>query len=380
MKLDTLAIHAGQEPDPTTGAIMTPIYQTSTFVQESPGVHKGWEYSRSHNPTRRALADCIAALEGGTYGSVYASGCAATTTIIQTLSAGDHVVACDDLYGGTYRLFTKVMSRFGIRFTFVDMTDLDNLDAAFEDDTKLVWVETPTNPLLKLVDIAAVCERAHARGVRVTVDNTFMTPVFQKPLSLGADIVVHSLTKYINGHSDVVGGVVVTNDEELDERLRFIQNSAGAVLGPMDSFLVLRGVKTLGVRMRAHAASATRIANYLHAHPKIERVVYPGHESHPQFELAQRQMTGPGGMITAILAGGLEPSRRFLENTRIFALAESLGGVESLIEHPAIMTHASVPPDIRASLGISDGLVRLSVGIEDIDDLLDDLETALNAA
>ena len=380
MKLDTLAIHAGQEPDPTTGAIMTPIYQTSTFIQESPGVHKGWEYSRSHNPTRRALADCVAALEGGRFGSVYSSGCAATTTIIQTLSSGDHVVACDDLYGGTYRLFTKVMSRMGIRFTFVDMTDPESIEAAIEDATKLVWVETPTNPLMKLVDIRAICDRAHARGVKVAVDNTFMTPVFQQPLSLGADLVLHSMTKYINGHSDVVAGVVVTDDPKLDEDLRFIQNSAGAILGPMDSFLVLRGIKTLGIRMRAHAAAATRVASYLHDHPKIERVLYPGHESHPQYDLAQRQMTGPGGMITCFLHGGLEPTRRFLENTKIFALAESLGGVESLIEHPGIMTHASVPADVRAALGITDGLVRLSVGIEDIDDLLEDLERALRAA
>jgi cystathionine gamma-lyase len=380
MKLDTLAIHAGQEPDPTTGAIMTPIYQTSTYVQESPGVHRGWEYSRTHNPTRRALGDCMAALEGGLFGSVFASGCAATTTVIQTLSAGDHVVACDDLYGGTYRLFTKVMARFGIRFTFVDLTNPENLDGALEDATKLVWVETPTNPLLKLVDIAAICERAHAHGAKVAVDNTFMTPVFQQPLALGADLVVHSMTKYINGHSDVVAGVVVTNDAEFDAEIKFIQNSAGAILGPMDSFLVLRGIKTLGVRMRAHAAAASTIADYLHAHPKIERVVYPGHDSHPQYELAQRQMSGPGGMITCILKGGLEPSRRFLENTKLFALAESLGGVESLIEHPAIMTHASVPADVRKTLGITDGLVRLSVGIEDIEDLLEDLERALAAA
>jgi cystathionine gamma-lyase len=379
MKLDTLAIHAGQEPDPTTGAIMTPIYQTSTYVQESPGVHRGWEYSRTHNPTRRALGDCMAALEGGLFGSVFASGCAATTTVIQTLSAGDHVVACDDLYGGTYRLFTKVMARFGIRFTFVDLTNPENLDGALEDATKLVWVETPTNPLLKLVDIAAICERAHAHGAKVAVDNTFMTPVFQQPLALGADLVVHSMTKYINGHSDVVAGVVVTNDAEFDAEIKFIQNSAGAILGPMDSFLVLRGIKTLGVRMRAHAAAASTIADYLHAHPKIERVVYPGHDSHPQYELAQRQMSGPGGMITCILKGGLEPSRRFLENTKLFALAESLGGVESLIEHPAIMTH-SVPADVRKTLGITDGLVRLSVGIEDIEDLLEDLERALAAA
>lgn len=380
MKLDTLAIHAGQEPDPTTGAIMTPIYQTSTYVQSSPGVHSGWEYSRTHNPTRRALGDCIAALEGGRFGSVFASGCAATTTVLQTLSAGDHVIACDDLYGGTYRLFTKVLARHGISFSFVDLTDPENLEEHVRDNTRLVWVETPTNPMLKLVDIAAVSARAHAHGLKVAVDNTFMTPVFQRPLSLGADIVVHSMTKYINGHSDVVAGVVVTDDPELDAAIKFIQNSCGAVLGPQDSFLVLRGVKTLGVRMRQHARAAAKVADMLHAHPKVERVVYPGHPSHPQYELAQRQMLGPGGMITCILGGGLDASRRFLENTRIFALAESLGGVESLIEHPAIMTHASVPPEVRAELGISDGLVRLSVGIEDEDDLLEDLERALEHA
>ncbi len=377
MKLDTLAIHAGQEPDPTTGAIMTPIYQTSTYVQESPGVHRGWEYSRTHNPTRKALADCVAAIEGAEHGIVFASGCAATTTVIQTLSAGDHVIACDDLYGGTYRLFTKVIARFGVDFTFVDMTDPDAIEEHFRPNTRLVWLETPTNPLLKLVDIRAICDRAHARGAQVAVDNTFMTPVFQRPMELGADLVVHSMTKYLNGHSDVIAGAVVTNDDALAEELRFIQNSVGAILGPMDSFLVLRGLKTLGVRMRQHDVAAARVAELLIDHPAVERVVYPGHPSHPQYELATRQMTGGGGMITCFLAGGLDASRRFLERTRIFTLAESLGGVESLIEHPAIMTHASVPPDIREQLGISDGMIRLSVGIEDVDDLLEDLDQAL---
>ncbi len=377
MKLDTLAIHAGQEPDPTTGAIMTPIYQTSTYVQESPGVHRGWEYSRTHNPTRKALADCVAAIEGAEHGIVFASGCAATTTVIQTLSAGDHVIACDDLYGGTYRLFTKVIARFGVDFTFVDMTDPDAIEEHFRPNTRLVWLETPTNPLLKLVDIRAICDRAHARGAQVAVDNTFMTPVFQRPMELGADLVVHSMTKYLNGHSDVIAGAVVTNDDALAEELRFIQNSVGAILGPMDSFLVLRGLKTLGVRMRQHDVAAARVAELLIDHPAVERVVYPGHPSHPQYELATRQMTGGGGMITCFLAGGLDTSRRFLERTRIFTLAESLGGVESLIEHPAIMTHASVPPDIREQLGISDGMIRLSVGIEDVDDLLEDLDQAL---
>ncbi|MCB9507731.1 MAG: cystathionine gamma-synthase [Myxococcales bacterium] len=376
-RLDTLAIHAGQEPDPSTGAIMTPIFQTSTYVQQSPGVHLGWEYSRTHNPTRKALEDCVAALEGASHGAAFASGCAATATVLQTLSAGDHVVASDDLYGGTYRLFTKVLARLGIEFSFVDLTAPENFDAHVRPNTKLVWIESPTNPMLKLVDIAAVAQRAHAHGARVVVDNTFMTPVFQRPLELGADIVVHSMTKYLNGHSDVVAGIAVTNDDELDRQIKFIQNSAGAVLGPMDSFLVLRGLKTLGLRMRAHAAGALRIATLLEAHPAIERVIYPGLPSHPQHELAKRQMSGPGGMITCVLAGGLDASRTFLERTRLFALAESLGGVESLIEHPAIMTHASVPADVRAELGISDGLVRLSVGVEDIEDLVEDLEQAL---
>jgi cystathionine gamma-lyase len=358
MKLDTLAIHAGQEPDPTTGAIMTPIYQTSTYVQQSPGVHKGYEYSRTHNPTRTALEQCLAALEGAQFGCCFASGLAATSTVLQTLNAGDHIIACDDLYGGTYRLFTKVMARFGLEFTFVDMTNPDALLEAVRPNSKLVWLETPTNPMLKLVDIAAVADRAHARGLKVVVDNTFMTPVFQRPLSLGADIVVHSVTKYLNGHSDVVGGCVLSSDAEFMNSLRFLQNAVGAVPGPQDSFLVLRGLKTLGVRMRAHRAGAEAVVAWLKQHPAIEKVIYPWDETHPQVELAHRQMLGGGGMISAVLKGGLPAATSMLERTKLFALAESLGGVESLIEHPAIMTHASV-------------------GIEDIDDLLEDLDQAL---
>ena len=377
MKLDTLAIHAGQEPDPTTGAIMTPIYQTSTYVQQSPGVHKGYEYSRTHNPTRTALEHCLAALEGAQFGCCFASGLAATTTVLQTLNAGDHIIACDDLYGGTYRLFTKVMARFGLEFTFVDMTDPDALLGAIRPNSKLVWLETPTNPMLKLVDIAAVSDRAHARGLKVVVDNTFMTPVFQRPLSLGADIVVHSVTKYLNGHSDVVGGCVLSSDAEFMSSLRFLQNAVGAVPGPQDAFLVLRGLKTLGVRMRAHRAGAEAVVAWLKQHPAIDKVIYPWDETHPQVELARRQMFGGGGMISVVLKGGLPAATSMLERTKLFALAESLGGVESLIEHPAIMTHASIPPENRKKLGIDDGLIRLSVGIEDIDDLLEDLDQAL---
>jgi cystathionine gamma-lyase len=377
MKLDTLAIHAGQEPDPTTGAIMTPIYQTSTYVQQSPGVHKGYEYSRTHNPTRTALEHCLAALEGAQFGCCFASGLAATTTVLQTLNAGDHIIACDDLYGGTYRLFTKVMARFGLEFTFVDMTDPDALLGAIRPNSKLVWLETPTNPMLKLVDIAAVSDRAHARGLKVVVDNTFMTPVFQRPLSLGADIVVHSVTKYLNGHSDVVGGCVLSSDAEFMSSLRFLQNAVGAVPGPQDAFLILRGLKTLGVRMRAHRAGAEAVVAWLKQHPAIDKVIYPWDETHPQVELARRQMLGGGGMISVVLKGGLPAATSMLERTKLFALAESLGGVESLIEHPAIMTHASIPPENRKKLGIDDGLIRLSVGIEDIDDLLEDLDQAL---
>lgn len=377
---DTRAIHAGQAPDPTTGAIMTPIFQTSTYVQSSPGVHTGYEYSRTQNPTRHALEDCLASLEGGEHGVAFASGCAATSTIMHLLQAGDHVVCGDDVYGGTYRVFTRVFAEMGLDYTFVDTTDLEAFAAAFRPETKLVWIESPTNPMLKITDIAAACEIAHEQGARVVVDNTFMSPFFQTPLALGADMVVHSTTKFINGHSDVVGGVVITDDDETAQRLHFLQNSIGAVPGPMDCWLTLRGVKTLGVRMRQHASNAQQIAAFLDNHPAVERVVYPGLESHPQYEIAQRQMSGPGGMITFFVEGGLEASRKLLEAVEVFALAESLGGVESLIEHPAIMTHASVPPEIRAELGISDNLVRLSVGIEDVEDLLADLERALEEA
>lgn len=375
--LSTRAIHAGQSPEPTTGAIMTPIFQTSTYVQSSPGVHTGYEYSRTQNPTRHALEDCLASLEGGQHGVAFASGCAATTTIMHTLKAGDHVISGDDIYGGTYRLFTRVFAHMGLAYSFVDMSDLGALEAAFTPETKLVWLESPTNPLLKISDIKAICELAHAKGARVVVDNTFMSPYFQQPLSLGADMVVHSTTKFINGHSDVVGGVVITNDDETAQKLHFLQNSIGATPGPMDCWLVLRGVKTLAVRMRQHATSAQALAALLEAHPAVERVVYPGLPSHPQHELAKSQMSGFGGMITFFLKGGLDAARTLLESVKIFALAESLGGVESLIEHPAIMTHASVPAQVRAELGISDGLVRLSVGIEDLEDLRRDLEQAL---
>ena len=375
---DTRAIHAGQAPEPTTGAIMTPIYQTSTYVQSSPGKHTGYEYSRTQNPTRHALEDCLASLEGASHGVCFGSGSATTSTIMHLLSEGDHVVCGDDVYGGTYRVFTRVFDRSGLDFSFVDLTDPQRFEEAVRPETKLVWLESPTNPLLKICDIARICELAHERDLLVVVDNTFMSPYFQQPLSLGADMVVHSTTKFINGHSDVVGGVVVTNDQELADRLHFLQNSIGAVPGPFDCWLTLRGVKTLGVRMRQHQSNARAIVELLDGHPQVERLVYPGHPSHPQYEIAQRQMSGTGGMITFCLAGGLEAARTMLESVEIFALAESLGGVESLIEHPAIMTHASVPADVRAQLGISDAMVRLSVGIEDEQDLVDDLRQALD--
>lgn len=375
---DTRVIHAGQAPEPNTGAIMTPIYQTSTYVQSSPGVHTGFEYSRTQNPTRHALEDCLAALEGAAHGIAFASGCAATTTLMHTLKTGDHVVCGDDVYGGTYRLFTRVFTEMGIDYTFVDTTDLDALAAAFTPKTKMLWLESPTNPLLKITDIKGACAIAREKGAVSVVDNTFMSSYFQRPLTLGADAVVHSTTKFINGHSDVVGGVVLTSDDALHEKLRFLQNSMGAVPAPFDCWLVLRGVKTLSVRMRQHAENAMKIAQFLEEHPAVSRVVYPGLPSHPQYALAQEQMLGPGGMITFYLAGGLEAARSMLERVEVFALAESLGGVESLIEHPAIMTHASVPPEVRAELGMTDDLVRLSVGIEDVDDLLEDLARALS--
>jgi cystathionine gamma-lyase len=356
---------------------MTPIYATSTYAQSSPGVHTGFEYSRSQNPTRFALEANVAALEGGGFGIATASGCAAVATVLHQWNAGDHIVCCDDVYGGTYRLFTRVLARHGMEFTFADLSDPTALPALIRPNTRAVWVETPTNPLLKLVDLAAVAAICRDRGVRLVVDNTFMSPVFQRPLSLGADIVVHSSTKYLNGHSDVIGGVIVTDDPELAESLYYLQNAIGAVPGPMDAWLVLRGVKTLVLRMERHAENAARVATWLEAHPAIERVIYPGLPSHPQHELAARQMSGFGGMISAVVKGGLPAARSVLSKTKLFALAESLGGVESLIEHPALMTHASVPADIRARLGISDGLIRLSVGIEHLDDLIADLDQAL---
>lgn len=380
LSIETLAIHAGQSPDPVSGAVMPPIVLASTFAQESPGVHKGFEYSRTDNPTRRTLEACVAALEGGTHGACFGSGCAASTTLFLTLSAGDHIVSSDDVYGGTFRILDKVMKPLGVETTWVDMTDPQNVADAMRPETKLVFVETPTNPMLKVVDIAAVAEVAHAGGATVAVDNTFATPALQRPLSLGADVVLHSMTKYLNGHSDVVGGVAVTSDDALNERLRFLQNSVGAVPSPFDCFLVLRGLKTLAVRMKSHVESAQRIARFLEARPEVERVYYPGLESHPQHELAARQMKGPGGMISFVIAGGLPAARRFLETTELFTLAESLGGVESLIEHPAIMTHGSVPKEQREALGIVDGFIRLSVGLEGVDDLMADLERALLAS
>jgi cystathionine gamma-lyase len=376
VRIDTLAIHAGQSPDPTTGAIIPPVFQTSTYVQESPGKHKGYEYSRTQNPTRHCLEANIAALEGARHGVAFASGCAAAATLMHMFEVGDHIVCADDVYGGTYRLFDKVLTKSGLTFSFVDLTKPGALEEAMRPNTKAVWVETPTNPLLKIIDLAAVARTAHARGAKVLVDNTFMTPIFQRPLELGCDVVVHSTTKFLNGHSDVVGGMACTSDEALHQKLRFLQNAIGAVPGPWDSWLVLRGTKTLGVRMRAHDANGRKVAALLAQHKDVERVIYPGLPSHPQHAIAQKQMSGFGSMITFVLKGGLERARRFLENLQIFALAESLGGVESLAEHPAIMTHASVEPPKRKALGIDDGLVRLSVGIEDVQDLIDDIERA----
>jgi cystathionine gamma-lyase len=379
-QFSTRAIHAGQEPDPTTGAIMTPVYLTSTYVQSSPGVHKGYEYSRTHNPTRKAYEDCIANLESGKFGFAYASGCAATTTIMHLLKAGDHVIAGDDLYGGTFRLFDKVFRHSGIEFSYVDLANIENLKSALKPNTKMVWLETPTNPTLKLADIRKVTTTVAGKNILVAVDNTFMSPYFQRPLELGADIVVHSATKYIGGHSDMVGGAVVVRSEELAEKIAFFTNSLGAVQGPFDSFLALRSLKTLALRMEAHQKNAFQVAEFLSTHSKVERVVYPGLKSHPQHALAKEQMSGFGGMITFFIKGGLSSSRNFLENVRVFSLAESLGGVESLVEHPAIMTHASIPVENRKKLGIDDSLIRLSVGIEDVSDLLKDLTNAFDKA
>jgi len=375
----TRAIHGGQSPDPTTGAVMPPIYATSTYAQSSPGVHKGYEYSRTQNPTRMAFERCIADLEGGTQGFAFASGMAATATLLELLDSGSHVVAMDDLYGGSFRLFERVRRRSaGLDFTFADLSDPKAAAAAIGPKTRMIWIETPTNPLLKLVDIAAVAEAARGRGILVVVDNTFATPWIQRPLELGADIVMHSATKFLNGHSDMVGGVAVVGDAGLAERVAFLQNAIGAVGGPFDSFLALRGLKTLPLRMRQSSESALAIASWLEKHAGVERVLYPGLPSHPQYKLAGRQMgRGGSGVVTFFLKGGLAEARRFLERLEVFTLAESLGGVESLVDHPAIMTHASLPAEARAKLGISDSLVRLSVGIEDVEDLIADLESAL---
>jgi cystathionine gamma-lyase len=380
MRFDTLAIHAGQEPDPTTGAIMTPVYMTSTYVQAGPGEHKGYEYSRTQNPTRKALQDCLAALEGAKHGLAFASGLAGSDMLMHLLEVGDHVVVSDDVYGGTFRIFDKVFKRHGLSFSFVDLSKPESFEAAITPKTKMVWLESPTNPMLKLIDLARVAETARKRGILSVCDNTFMTPYFQRPLDLGFDVVTHSTTKYINGHSDVVGGFVCTNHDELAQKMYFLQNAVGGVPGPMDSFLVLRGVKTLGVRMERHAQNSMKIAQWLISHPKVRKVTYPGLETHPQHALARKQMKGFGGMMIFDIKGGLESARRFLKTVKIFACAESLGGVESLIEHPAIMTHASVPKETREMLGISDGLIRLSVGIEDAQDLIEDLDQALKVA
>ncbi|MGQ0430236.1 MAG: trans-sulfuration enzyme family protein [Gammaproteobacteria bacterium] len=375
----TRAIHAGQSPDPTTGAVMPPIYAVSTYAQQSPGVHRGYEYSRTQNPTRMAFERCIADLEGGTRGFAFASGMATTATLLELLDSGSHVVAMDDLYGGSFRLFERVRRRSaGLDFTFADLSDLQAVTAAIRPNTRMIWIESPTNPLLKLADIAAVAEAARGRGMLVVVDNTFATPWIQRPLELGADVVMHSATKFLNGHSDMVGGVAVVADAALGEKIAFLQNAIGAVSGPFDSFLALRGLKTLPLRMRQSSESALAIAAWLERHPGVQRVLYPGLPSHPQHALARRQMAAGGsGIVTLFLKGGLAESRRFLERLEVFTLAESLGGVESLVDHPAIMTHASVPPEARAKLGITDTLVRLSIGIEDVADLIADLESAL---
>ncbi len=398
---ETKVIHAGVEPDPQTGAVMTPIYQTSTYAQSSPGQHRGYEYSRTDNPTRTVLQTQLAHLEGGAHALVYSSGLAAIDCVLNLLHQGDHVVAGNDLYGGSFRIFTKVATFRGIEFTFVDMTDEAKVRAAMKENTKLVWIETPTNPLMQVVDIRMVAKVAAEHGALSAVDNTFMSPYFQRPLELGIDIVMHSMTKYINGHSDVVMGALIMKDREIKppkqkwdaggfvwgdpprtlyDRLKFLQNATGATPGPQDCFLVLRGIKTLAIRMQRHAENAMKIAEFLEQHPRVERVLYPGLRSHPQHDVALRQTTGHGGMLTFFIAGGIDQARRFLETVELFTLAESLGGVESLIEHPAIMTHASIPADVRESIGLTDNLIRISAGIEGADDLIADLDQALAIA
>jgi cystathionine gamma-synthase/cystathionine gamma-lyase len=379
MRFSTRAIHVGQEADPTTGATIVPVYQTSTYTQDAVGEHKGFDYSRTINPTRLALEKQLASLESGAHGYAFASGMAATAAVLNLLSAGDHAVVTDDLYGGTYRLFTRVLQRYGLEFTYVDMSDLDAVRAAIRPNTKLFWIETPTNPLLKLIDIAGISSFRTGEQI-VAVDNTFATPYFQQPLALGADVVVHSTTKYIGGHSDVVGGVAITNDDAIADVIKFHQNAVGGVPGPHDAWLTMRGAKTLALRMQAHARNAQAVAEFLDAHPEVDRVYYPGLPSHPQHALAKRQMTGFGGMVSFVLKGPQSRALDFAHRLRYFSLAESLGGVESLICHPARMTHGSIPKEDRERRGVTDGLLRLSVGIEDIEDLLDDLRSALLVA
>jgi cystathionine gamma-lyase len=379
LRFATRCIHAGQSPDPTTGAVMPPIYTTSTYAQSSPGVHKGYDYSRTKNPTRNAWERCIADLEGGVRGFAFASGMAATSTVIELLDAGSHIVAMDDLYGGTFRLFERVRRRTAnLDITFADLSNMEALSAAVRPDTKMIWIETPTNPTLRLVDIAQVAEFARKRGILTVVDNTFASPWIQRPIELGADLVVHSATKYLNGHSDMVGGVAVAANEELADKVGFLQNAVGGISGPFDSFLALRGLKTLPLRMRQTSESSLAISQWLEKHSNVTRVLYPGLPSHPQYELAKRQMkNGSSGIVSFFVKGGLDETRRFLERLRIFTIAESLGGVESLVDHPALMTHASIPAENRKALGIDDSLVRLSVGIEDVEDLIADLSEAL---
>ena len=376
-RFETLAIHAGQQPDPMSGAVMTPVYLTSTYAQTGPGEHRGFEYSRTRNPTRDALQGCLAALEGGKHALAFASGLAASDAVFHLLSAGDHLVLSDDLYGGTYRLADKVFKRMGIEQSYIDVTDLEAVEAAFKPNTKLLWIETPTNPMLKICDLKSLADICKRRSVISVCDNTFATPFFQRPLSLGIDIVAHSMTKYLNGHSDVVAGALVLQRDDLHEKLAFLQNAVGAVPGPLDCFLVLRGLKTLHVRMERHEENARKVAEALRGHEKVLRVTWPGLPDHPQHELAKKQMTGFGGMLTFVIKGGLPAARAFLKAVRIFTCAESLGGVESLVEHPATMTHASVPAETRKKLGIDDGFIRLSVGIENAQDLIDDLLQAL---
>ncbi len=378
MKFATKAIHAGIVPDPSTGAIMTPIFQTSTYVQDAPGEHKGFEYARTQNPTRGILEANLVALENGKYGRCFASGMSATETVIKTLRPGDEVVSTNDLYGGAYRLFTKIFADFGIKFTFVDMKDLANIEMAITDKTKLLWLETPTNPMINIIDIMGASKIAKKYGAKVLVDNTFASPYLQNPLELGADIVMHSVTKYIGGHSDVIMGFLGTNDAELDEQFAFIQNSAGAVPSPNDCFLVLRGIKTLHLRMERHCENGEKVANYLRNHPRVDKVYWPGFEDHANHEVAKRQMRGFGGMISFVLMGDdMNEAFQVLENFKVFSLAESLGGVESLVGHPASMTHAAIPKEERMATGLSDSLIRISIGIEDADDLIADLEQAI---